>query len=143
LIVRWPGKIAHGTSDQPMISMDFLPTLLAAASGAPDPSSPPDGENLLPVLMGQASAHPRKLYWRFRSSDQAAVRDGNWKYLQLAGNEFLFDVAKDQRERANLKNKFPNILARLKADYAVWNATMLPYQGSPRPPRKGILADRY
>jgi arylsulfatase A-like enzyme len=37
-IIRWPGRIPAGTaSDQVMIHMDWVPTLLAAAGTAPDP----------------------------------------------------------------------------------------------------------
>ena len=50
-IVRWPGRIPAGSvTEQVAISMDWLPTLLAAAGTRPDPSYPPDGINLLPVL---------------------------------------------------------------------------------------------
>jgi arylsulfatase A-like enzyme len=55
-IVRWPAQIKAGqVSEQVAISMDWLPTLLAAAGGAPDPQYPSDGENLLPQLLGQAA----------------------------------------------------------------------------------------
>jgi arylsulfatase A-like enzyme len=55
-IVRWPAKVKAGqVSEQVAISMDWLPTLLAAAGGAPDPQYPTDGENLLPILPGK---HP-------------------------------------------------------------------------------------
>jgi len=84
-------------SEQVMISMDWMPTLLAAAGTAPDPAFPPDGENLLPILTGGAPPHPRKLYWRFKAGQQRALREGDWKYLKIAGNEFLFDVVKDPR----------------------------------------------
>ena len=48
-IVRWPGRIAAGSvSEQAMITMDWMPTLLAAAGSEMDPAYPPDGENLLP-----------------------------------------------------------------------------------------------
>ena len=61
-IARWPGRIPAGAvSEQVMISMDWLPTLLAAAGTQPDPSYPPDGDNLLPILTGRAPPHPRKL----------------------------------------------------------------------------------
>src|SRR5215467_13329801 len=54
-IARWPGRIPAGAvSEQVMISMDWLPTLLAAAGTQPDPAYPPDGEDLLPVLAGRA-----------------------------------------------------------------------------------------
>ena len=56
-IVRWPGRVAAGSvSEQVMISMDWMPTLLAAAGTATDPAYPPDGENLLPTLTGRRCA---------------------------------------------------------------------------------------
>jgi arylsulfatase A-like enzyme len=131
-IARWPGRIPAGAvSEQVMISMDWMPTLLAAIGTQPDPSYPPDGDNLLPVLAGGASPHPRKLFWRFKAGEQRAVRDGDWKYLQIAGNEFLFDVVKDPRERANLKTRNKDVFERLKDDWAAWNNTMLAER--PRP----------
>ena len=61
-IVRWPRRIASVVSEQVMISMDWMPTLLAAAGTQMDPAYPPDGDNLLPILSGRASPHPRKLF---------------------------------------------------------------------------------
>jgi arylsulfatase A-like enzyme len=145
LIARWPAHIQGGRrSDQLMMSMDFLPTLLAAAGGTADPAYLPDGENLLPVLLGQQSPHMRKVFWRYKANEQAVAREGDWKYLKMANQEFLFNVAEDQRERANLKGKMPELFERLKREYAVWNAAMLPYPAnsfseSPR----GQWADRY
>src|SRR6266700_127951 len=49
-IARWPSRIAAGSvSEQVMITMDWMPTLLAAAGTQPDPGFSPDGDNLLPV----------------------------------------------------------------------------------------------
>ena len=128
LILRWPGRIARGTtSTQVAITMDFLPTLLAAAGARPDPRYPPDGIDLLPILTDDAPARPRRLFWRFRNAEQAAVRDGDWKYLKLAGREYLFDLARDARERANLREVQPRRFAALKAAFAAWDGGMLPY----------------
>ena len=48
-----------GRHEQVAISMDWLPTLLAAAGAAIDPASPPDGINLLRHLTDPASTVPR------------------------------------------------------------------------------------
>ena len=134
LIVRWPRAIrGGGRSDQVMASMDWLPTLAAAAGTRPHSDYPPDGENLLDVLLG-AAPRPRKLFWRFRARDQAAARDGDWKYLRIGDQEQLYNLARDPRERANLKDREPARFARLKADYAAWNAAMLPYPPLPAAP---------
>jgi arylsulfatase A-like enzyme len=145
LIVRWPERIAAGkTSDQVMISMDFLPTLLAAAGGAPDPAFPPDGENLLPVLTGEVPARPRRLFWRHKTGNQAALRDGDWKYLRLGGKEHLFNLVEDARERADRAANDPTRLAAMRDAHWAWNQTMLPYPAqSFSYDVKQIDADRY
>ena len=79
------------------------------------------------------------------SGAQRAIRDGDWKYLQIAGNEFLFDVVKDPRERANHKERDKDVFERLKADWVAWNDTMLPERNRPaRYSNPGnFLADHY
>ena len=34
---------------------------------------------------------------------QRALRDGDWKYLRVDGNDYLFNIPADERERANLR----------------------------------------
>ncbi len=126
-LLRWPARVKPGqVSDQVVISMDWLPTLLAAAGTAPRADYPSDGVSVLPQVLGQAAPVERKLFWRYKSNAQRALRDGDWKYLQINGNEFLFNLAQDQRERANLAEREPERLARLRADWEAWNAGMLP-----------------
>jgi arylsulfatase A-like enzyme len=145
LIVRWPGRIKSGRkSDQVMITMDFLPTLLAAAGGTPDPAYPPDGMNLLPVILGQQEPVPRKLFWRYKANDQHVARDGDWKYIKIGDQEHLFNVVQDQRERADLRTVYPERFNQLKADFQTWNTNMLTYpEGMVSWSGKGELADRY
>jgi arylsulfatase A-like enzyme len=125
-IVRWPGHVRAGsTSDQTIMSMDWLPTFLAAAGAATDPSSPPDGVDLGPQLAGAAPVS-RKLYWRYNHNLQQAMRDGDWKYLKILDNNFLFNVVDDPQERANLKERRRDIYDRLAAEWRDWDAKMLP-----------------
>jgi arylsulfatase A-like enzyme len=126
-IVRWPGHIpARSITQQVAISMDWLPTLTAAAGSQPDPAYPSDGMNLLPALTQGAAPVPRKLYWRYRANAQRAVRDGDMKWLKIGENTYLFNVVADPLERANLKNRQPEVYQKLVSDYEAWNATMLP-----------------
>jgi len=126
-IVRWPGHIPAGSTTQQVgISMDWLPTLLAMAGAQPDPSYPPDGMSLAPMLTRNATPVSRKLFWRYKANAQRAMRDGDMKYLKINDNTFLFNVVADPLERANLKNRQPDVFNRLIAEYDAWNATMLP-----------------
>ena len=124
-IVRWPGVTRPGsTSVQPIISMDWLPTFVAAAGGRPDPAFPSDGIDIRKALAGQTIGD-RTLFWRFGNKRQRAIRSGRMKYLKINDNEFLFDVVADPLERGNLKARQPQKFAELKAAWERWDASML------------------
>lgn len=125
-LLRWPAKIRPQVSEQVTISMDWLPTLLAAAGVSTDLPYKLDGENILPVLTGQTPEHERTLYWRYKAQSQRAARDGRFKYLKINDNEFLFDVVSDTLERANLRDKEPQVFARLRQKWETWNAQFWP-----------------
>jgi arylsulfatase A-like enzyme len=126
-VISWPARIPRGrTTDQVAISMDWLPTLLAAAGTVPDPAYPTDGMNLLPTLTQNVAAVPRKLYWRYKANAQRAMRDGDLKFLKILDNTFLFNVVADPLERANLKHRQEDDYRRLLREWFDWNATMLP-----------------
>jgi arylsulfatase A-like enzyme len=126
-IISWPSRIPQGqTTNQVAITMDWLPTLLAAAGTSPDPAFPPDGMNLLTVLAAKATVTERKLFWRYKANAQRAARDGDYKFLKILENTFLFNVVEDPMERANLKARRKGIYDRLVAEWYAWNAAMLP-----------------
>jgi arylsulfatase A-like enzyme len=125
-IVRWPGLSRPGTtSDAQIMTMDWLPTLVAAAGGALDKPVVSDGVDIRRAVAGEALPE-RTLFWRYRNHKQQAARRGDWKYLEINGNSFLFNVAADPMERANLKLRQPATFDSLRAAWTAWNATMLP-----------------
>ncbi|PYR24425.1 MAG: twin-arginine translocation pathway signal protein, partial [Acidobacteria bacterium] len=126
-VICWPARIPGGrTTDQVAISMDWLPTLVAAAGTAPNAAFPPDGMNLLSLLTGNVAPVPRKLFWRYKANAQRAARDGDYKFLKILENTFLFNVVDDPMERANLKVRQRDVYERLVAEWYEWNAAMLP-----------------
>jgi hypothetical protein len=48
------------------------------------------------------------------------------KYLKINDNTFLFNVVEDPLERANLKERQPEVYKRLVEAYHEWQTTMLP-----------------
>jgi len=130
LIARWPDVIASGgVTSQVAITMDWVATFLTAAGVPPDPSAALDGVDLGPTLRDPAATAARELFWRMKHRAQRAVRSANWKYLALDGDEFLFDLAQDGRERANLAARHPDVLAALRERYVAWESTMPPIPG--------------
>lgn len=125
-IVRWPGVSRPGfVSEQVIITMDMVPTLVAAAGGKLHPDYPSDGIDITAAIAGAAPI-PRKLHFRYKNMAQQAHRDGDWKYLKINDKTYLFNLADDPRERANLKARYPEIFTRLAAAHQAWDATMLP-----------------
>ena len=126
-LICWPARVKAGLMcDQTTITMDWFPTLLEAAGVAPHADFPPDGISLLPVLSGAAGTMSRALFWRYKTNAQRAMRDGDFKYLKIRDNTYLFNVVEDPRERGNLRILRKDVFDRMEADWHQWNATMLP-----------------
>jgi arylsulfatase A-like enzyme len=118
-IVRWPARLPAGeTYDRLAIGMDWTATFIAAAGTSADPDYPLDGVDLF------GEEVERNLYWRMLFRNQKAVRSGVWKYLSIEGNEFLFDLSRDSRERANMRYREPQRFKQLRAAYFEWDACM-------------------
>jgi arylsulfatase A len=66
-IVRWPGRVAAGTTcDTPIIGSDLMPTLSAIAGTTPPAGVPQDGVSILPLLEGrQAVVRKQPMVWHF------------------------------------------------------------------------------
>ena len=126
-IAHWPDVIRPGgQSRQLCMSMDWSATMLDAAGVAAHPDFPLDGVSMLPVLRDAAHSFDRPLHWRMNHRGQRALRQGNWKYLRVDGNDYLFDIPADERERANQAKKQPERLAAMRQAWEDWNASMPP-----------------
>jgi arylsulfatase A-like enzyme len=124
-IVRWPAKVkAGGVTAQQAVTMDWVATFLDAAGVQPDRKYPLDGKSLLKVIEQPKKIFERDLYWKMLYREQKAMRSGDWKYLSVEGNEFLFNLAQDERERANFGKREPKRLAALRSKYLAWEAAL-------------------
>ena len=81
-----------------------------------------DGYNMLPVLEGKSKSPRTTMFWKRK--DELAARVGNWKYVKMAGEEQLYDLAKDKSEQHNLASSRPAQLAAMKVAVARWQQEM-------------------
>ena len=128
-MMRWPGQIPGSQIlTNPVISLDLLPTALAAAGVAAPTNRPLDGLNLLPLVTGQTNNLARDaLCWRMRGRTlaQSAARKGDWKLHIEDTNGFvqLFRLNPDGTgEYNNLATNNPAKLLELMAAFAQWEA---------------------
>ncbi len=124
-IVRWPARVKPGgVTTQLAITMDWVATFLEAAGAKAHADFPLDGASLLKLLENPGATFERDLFWRMKYRNQRAVRAANWKYLATEDGEFLFDLSKDERERANFAKREPQHLAALRAKYEAWERSI-------------------
>jgi len=120
-IVSWPNKLkGDSVFDWPLITLDLLPTFIAAGGGAPSKIDDLDGINMLPFLQGDTSTLPHKtLHWKMET--RGAIREGDWKLLRFPDRPAeLFDLAKDPAEQHDLARQHPEIVKRLFRSMFAW-----------------------
>jgi len=133
--VSWPKRLHGGrTCDVPLMSIDILPTALAAAGVHPSRKIHFDGKNMLPALTGQTETLHDALYWSSGGRDAKwAVRRGDWKIVGQKGQRELFNIAEDIGETTDLAEEHPEILAELQKLHDAWLDEMAPpISGSPK-----------
>ena len=130
-MVQWKGRIPAGKAyDQPVISLDILPTALAAAGVEKQPEWKLDGVSLLPYLAGEKRGSPHDtLYWRFRfppnqpALHRWAIRQGDWKLVKNGREPIaLYNLVTDIGEARNLASENPERSAAMKEAWQRWDA---------------------
>jgi len=135
-IVRWPGRIKPGTvCEEPIISVDLFPTLLALSGAAAPKDQPLDGVNVLPLLESDGSAKLGReaLYWHFpgylgsgkniwRTTPAGAIRVGDYKLLEFFedGRLELYNLREDVGQKHDLAKENPELVRQLHAKLRAW-----------------------
>jgi len=127
-IAHWPAGLPSGVEyAQPIISLDLLPTIAAAAGVALSANLKLDGVNLLPYVHGRKKNPPHeRLFWRQDNGDWLAVREGRYKLVRRRGETFLHDLEIDVGESNDLTKSRPEIVARLQKELHAWERAMVP-----------------
>jgi arylsulfatase A-like enzyme len=136
-LFRWPGRIAPGVlCEEPIISVDLLPTFAALAGSTLPAAQPVDGVNLVPLLFREAATLNRPgLFWHFpgylgsgpnvwRTTPVGAIRQGDWKLLEFFedGRLELYDVRDDVRQQRDLAQQQPDKVRDLHGRLQAWRA---------------------
>ena len=126
-IVRWPQKLLKPkVCDEPVISLDVMPTICAAVGVKLPDDRVYDGKNMLPVLRGQSKKPLHEALFWYDGTDQWAVRAGKWKLLSQKGSLELYDLSADISEKNDLSKENPHIVKRLQQTYAAWKGQLAP-----------------
>jgi arylsulfatase A-like enzyme len=139
LIVRLPGVTRPGTRcAEPVIGVDFYPTLLEL-TGTPQPHAYSlDGESFAPLLSNPTAKLKREaIFWHFpcylqgegdphggpfRTTPAGAIRKGDWKLIEWfeTGRLELYHLADDLSETRDRSNSDPDKRDELHAAMRAW-----------------------
>jgi len=128
LIVRWPGRVHPGsTSEVPVTSTDFLPTLLEMAGV--ELRREVDGLSLVPALGGGGLGRGA-IFWHYpfyhHATPAAAVRQGDFKLIYFYETEEaeLYNLAADPGERKDLASSMPAKAGELRKLLFDWQRSV-------------------
>jgi arylsulfatase A len=134
----WPGRIpADSVCDEPVMTIDLLPTLAQLAGATLPGDRTIDGRDIWPLIAGEPGAeNPHEVLYFYWLDELQAVRSGQWK-LHLPHNyshparigrdgdygtlvqkhieRALFDLSTDPGEEHDVSAEHPDVVKRLEA----------------------------
>jgi len=118
--MKHPGMVCH----QPVISMDYFPTLLELADIGVPADMVLDGRSLVPFLRNPDTTVERNLVWHYPHyhgstwRPGSAIRSGPWKLVEFYEDQRveLYDLSSDLSESKNLSEALPGLADSLKTE---------------------------
>lgn len=113
-VIRWPGKIAAGTSSDEIVhAMDLFPTIAKIAGGSVPNDRVIDGVNMTDFFLGKKEKSGRDGFVVYMGKDIFAVKWKNWKLhfkeqdawngeLKTYTMPRIYDLLSDPQERNNV-----------------------------------------
>ena len=131
LVVKWPGVTRPGSvSEAPVTSVDYFPTMLEMATGAP--ARGVDGESIAALLRGGARLQRDAIYWHYphyhpgSATPYSAIREGDWKLIHFFEDDRveLYNLKDDLGEQTDLAPTNAKKTADLRAKLTAWRTAV-------------------
>ena len=128
-LIKWPGVTKEGADcHEPVMSIDFYPTILDIAGMNLKDNQVIDGVSLTPLLKQTGSLQERSLFWHYpHYSNQGgfpggAIRVGNFKLIERFedGKTQLFNLATDIGERFDLAETMSERVISMRKRLHAW-----------------------
>ena len=157
-MIRWPGRIAPGKSNEMVAIHDFLPTLAAIVDAKLPVDRPYDGVDQSDFFLGKQDRSNREHLISFIENEIAAVRWRNYRIypkafvasmgnpaqegllglkLEKSGGPDIYDIEADPREQVSLGGTHAWVLGPYMRIIASYNQSLKKY---PNPPGVSLTA---
>jgi arylsulfatase A-like enzyme len=132
MIVYAPGVTAAGAEcDQPVITMDVLPTVLELVDLPLAEGEVCDGVSLAPLLEGNGELAERSLFWHYPhyqhyqqggATPYGAIRQGDYKLIEFYadGKTELYNLAEDVGEQHDLAEPLAEKARQMQQELHAW-----------------------
>ncbi len=127
LIVRWPGKIASGSTSEAIVSsVDYFPTFMELSKGEKPEKQVLDGFSMVPAWTQNKFDPEREVFSHYpvyhHEQPMSALRKGDWKIVEnLVSREFyLYNLKYDISEMTDLKFSNPEKVVEMKRLLLNW-----------------------
>jgi len=141
MIVCWPGVTRPGSvCSEPVIGIDFYPTMLEMAGAAQPSMHVLDGMSIVPLLRGKGTLKRKAIFWHFpaylepyndeqwpwRTTPAGAVRQGDFKLIEFFenGKIELYNLKDDLGEKNNLAEIMPEKAEELHRILIEWRKSV-------------------
>lgn len=134
-IARWPGKIRTRTSDEPLMTIDLMPTI-AEITGAELGPLPIDGRNAWDFLRGDSYDSPQDTYYfYYRVNELHSIRYKDWKL-------YLPHTYRSLNGKPGGRGGLPAPYVQLSVDsMEIYNVALDPGENSPVSVQEGHLTE--
>ena len=143
-IIFAPNKTAKGIKiDEPIISMDYYPTLmeLAGISSEKTKKQTVDGKSLASLILDNKSLERDAIYWHYPHYHQeggvpySSIRYDDFKLIQnFENNSFeLYNLRNDMGESDNVIEKYPEEFKLMKDKLETWRQDVSAQYATPNP----------
>jgi len=140
-ILKWPGKIMPGISEERIVGMDIYPTMLSATSLPLRPVQHIDGHNLMSLFAQKSTLKNRPIVFHYPhythvTGPFSSIIVDNWKLIHFYNDELgaylLYNLALDPEEQNDLSeqelkikeeliNKLDSMLVDMGAEMPIKN----------------------
>lgn len=129
-LIYYPKKIKPRIEDTPIISPDFLPTLIDIANLTYNEKTDFDGVSISKLMQKNKTIKPRPLYWHYPhyhtegAIPHSAIRSNNYKLIHDIEKDslMLFNLKKDIGEKHNLIDEKRALAKDLYLNLQNWKA---------------------
>ncbi len=143
MIIKWTNEIQAGSvCSEPVISMDFYPTILEMAGLPLKTHQHRDGVSLVPLLKKTGTLNREAIYWHYPHyhinnpyGPFGAIRKGSWKLIEYFENTNveLYNLNDDLGEQSNLVATNPEKAFELRDLLYTWRSSVDAQMPAPYP----------